>query len=430
MDTTSSIAVSSKAKLGSFEKWLESNDNRNLKRVLDFSEIKFTAVVRGAKPVSFKRTRKYQTKINNNQSKKGFIKQKAYEMRVHRTFSEARFWREIYRYQLLGLKFISQVPVGDFICDFVCPDLKLVIELDGSQHRTDPAVVSQDRRKTEYLTQQGYDIIRFDNEKINHHLNQTMAELWHICSAKLLDSHNDKYLAKTKELIHLGNPYLNKIEQFRLYELVEITGIPKSTIQYYRRKGLLYSETEQRDRSKIPSHLIQYYTLEHVEKLRHIHSFRTIEEMPTRMIYYTLKATEEAKTQAQSPEQLTPEQTAQWIEKVDQKFYIPPKKRVVLKYIVDVDGKQVPQDYPSAKRPRRHVFAENNPYSNTIIGDSQKLALTQTYTQALKNILIQQREHNLSTQRSFSPLGVATERMLQATYERRHLLLASYLTLF
>ena len=62
----------------------------------------------------------------------------------------------------MGLKFRRQVPRGDFIIDFYCDELKLVIEIDGDMHdRT--AQMQRDKARDQSLKELGYTILRFPN---------------------------------------------------------------------------------------------------------------------------------------------------------------------------------------------------------------------------------------------------------------------------
>ncbi|HEX9522691.1 MAG TPA: DUF559 domain-containing protein, partial [Reyranella sp.] len=58
----------------------------------------------------------------------------ACERRNNATEAERRLWRGLQRRQLGGFKFRRQRPVGPYICDFVCLEASIVVELDGSQH--------------------------------------------------------------------------------------------------------------------------------------------------------------------------------------------------------------------------------------------------------------------------------------------------------
>jgi very-short-patch-repair endonuclease len=52
--------------------------------------------------------------------------------------------------------------IGNYIVDFYCHQVKLVVELDGSQHCT-PEEMEYDQKRTAYLEQQGLKVIRFSN---------------------------------------------------------------------------------------------------------------------------------------------------------------------------------------------------------------------------------------------------------------------------
>jgi len=54
------------------------------------------------------------------------------------TEAERRIWYFLRSRHLVGFKFRRQHPIGPYVVDFACLAHKLVIELDGSQHATDP----------------------------------------------------------------------------------------------------------------------------------------------------------------------------------------------------------------------------------------------------------------------------------------------------
>ena len=55
-------------------------------------------------------------------------------LRSDMTDFEQKIWYYIRAKRFMGLKFKRQVPIGNYIVDFLCTDKKLIIELDGSQH--------------------------------------------------------------------------------------------------------------------------------------------------------------------------------------------------------------------------------------------------------------------------------------------------------
>lgn len=87
---------------------------------------------------------------------------RARRLRHDQTEAERRLWAQLRDRRLNGAKFRRQHPIGHYITDFCCPERGLVVELDGGQHATQ---AEADRRRTAFLIQQGYRVLRFwDNE--------------------------------------------------------------------------------------------------------------------------------------------------------------------------------------------------------------------------------------------------------------------------
>nr|GGH97631.1 hypothetical protein GCM10011355_19320 [Aquisalinus luteolus] len=87
---------------------------------------------------------------------------RARELRRNQTEAERRVWNALRNRQIDGHKFRRQHAIGPYIVDFVCLDRKLIIELDGGQHG-EPQARAYDARRTEFLEQEGFDVIRFWN---------------------------------------------------------------------------------------------------------------------------------------------------------------------------------------------------------------------------------------------------------------------------
>jgi very-short-patch-repair endonuclease len=75
--------------------------------------------------------------------------------------AEKLLWR-ILRSKQLGAKFRKQHPIGNYIADFASLRPKLVIELDGGHHGN-AANIARDEKRTRFLEQQGFRILRFWN---------------------------------------------------------------------------------------------------------------------------------------------------------------------------------------------------------------------------------------------------------------------------
>ncbi|MGA7490442.1 MAG: endonuclease domain-containing protein, partial [Xanthobacteraceae bacterium] len=78
------------------------------------------------------------------------------------TDAEAKLWRHLRSRQLAGCKFVRQEPIGPYICDFVCRERRLVVEVDGSQHADSPA----DRTRDAWLASRRYRVLRFWNNEV------------------------------------------------------------------------------------------------------------------------------------------------------------------------------------------------------------------------------------------------------------------------
>jgi very-short-patch-repair endonuclease len=83
-------------------------------------------------------------------------------MRREPTDAEARMWRLLRDRRLAAFKFRRQVPLENYILDFVCFEKRLVIEIDGSQHATS----STDRARDRFLIAQGFEIARYWNNDV------------------------------------------------------------------------------------------------------------------------------------------------------------------------------------------------------------------------------------------------------------------------
>ena len=84
----------------------------------------------------------------------------ARDLRNNATEAERLMWQRLRRRQLGGFRFRRQRPVGRYICDFVCLEAAVVVELDGSQH---VAQAPYDARRDAFLRSCGFRVLRFWN---------------------------------------------------------------------------------------------------------------------------------------------------------------------------------------------------------------------------------------------------------------------------
>ena len=88
---------------------------------------------------------------------------RARELRTDMTEAERWLWGKLRSRELGAFKFRRQRPIGPFVVDFVCLKRRLIIEVDGGQHAKE---LEQDKKRSEFLTGEGYQILRFWNHEV------------------------------------------------------------------------------------------------------------------------------------------------------------------------------------------------------------------------------------------------------------------------
>jgi very-short-patch-repair endonuclease len=94
----------------------------------------------------------------------------ARKLRHDQTNVERKLWYALRDRRFHDFKFRRQQPIGPYVVDFICFRRNLIIELDGSQHGEDEAR-RKDERRTTFLNERGYRVIRFWNYEINQNLD-------------------------------------------------------------------------------------------------------------------------------------------------------------------------------------------------------------------------------------------------------------------
>ncbi len=115
----------------------------------------------------------------------GLLKQYAEENRNKPTEAESVLW-EALKGNGIGDKFRRQHIISDFIVDFFCAELGLIIEVDGGYHNYPPQMKS-DAERTEVLSKLGYIEIRFNNEEVLGDIDGVLQKISNFCTA--LKSH-------------------------------------------------------------------------------------------------------------------------------------------------------------------------------------------------------------------------------------------------
>ena len=103
------------------------------------------------------------------------ITRRARANRADMPSAEARMW-SLLRDRRLSYKFRRQHPIGDYVVDFACPAIHLVIEVDGQSHD------SADQRtfdalRSDYLREYGWKIMRIPNAHVFQSIGEVEAAI-------------------------------------------------------------------------------------------------------------------------------------------------------------------------------------------------------------------------------------------------------------
>jgi len=97
----------------------------------------------------------------------------ARKLRRSETEAEKALWRVLRGRQFLGLTFRRQSPVADSIADFLCEELRVMVEADGGHHADNRA----DTDRTARLQAAGYQVIRYWNNDVMGNLEGVLEDL-------------------------------------------------------------------------------------------------------------------------------------------------------------------------------------------------------------------------------------------------------------
>ena len=98
------------------------------------------------------------------------------------TKAEVILWSKLKGKQL-GYKFRRQHGIGNYIVDFYCPELRLIIELDGYPHGFS-SQIRKDNERQNFLESLGFVVYRYVNNDIVNNLNGVLDDL--IAKIKLI----------------------------------------------------------------------------------------------------------------------------------------------------------------------------------------------------------------------------------------------------
>lgn len=112
------------------------------------------------------------------------LKENTRSLRSNMTKQEVMLWQYLRRRQVCGVKFLRQKPILGYILDFYSHQIKLAIELDGSQHYYD-GYIEKDKIRDINLNHNGIHVVRYSNKDIDFSFNSVMEDIYIQVSTRL-----------------------------------------------------------------------------------------------------------------------------------------------------------------------------------------------------------------------------------------------------
>ena len=118
-----------------------------------------------------------QADKSNNYKFNKELKSAANNLRKSMTKAEACLWKYCLRArQMKGYQFRRQRPVLNYIADFMCKELMLIIEVDGITHSHDD-VAEKDIIRQKALEDAGFKVLRFEDDEVLFFINRVYQEI-------------------------------------------------------------------------------------------------------------------------------------------------------------------------------------------------------------------------------------------------------------
>lgn len=105
---------------------------------------------------------------------KNYLKKYSRSLRNNPTLSEKILWQQLKGRQIQGFQFSRQKPIGNYIADFYCFRLKLVIEIDGVSHI---GRENKDKEKQNFIESLGFTVLRFTDYEVQFKFNNVLAKI-------------------------------------------------------------------------------------------------------------------------------------------------------------------------------------------------------------------------------------------------------------
>ncbi|MDO9560816.1 MAG: endonuclease domain-containing protein [Bradyrhizobium sp.] len=111
------------------------------------------------------------------------LRSNARALRRNSTDVERLLWSELRDHRLNGAGFRRQVPIGNYIADFMCHAARVVIELDGGQHFSDRGEQA-DAARSAVIEAEGFRVLRFSNHDVMSNRAGVLETIAAVCAER------------------------------------------------------------------------------------------------------------------------------------------------------------------------------------------------------------------------------------------------------
>ncbi|MCD6102212.1 MAG: endonuclease domain-containing protein [Candidatus Cloacimonetes bacterium] len=102
------------------------------------------------------------------------LKELARKLHKNMTLSEVLLWNQLKQKKMKGYDFHRQKPINNYIVDFFCPKLKLIIEIDGESHIYKG---NEDVKRQKKLETLGFYFLRFKDIDIKRNIKDVLVSI-------------------------------------------------------------------------------------------------------------------------------------------------------------------------------------------------------------------------------------------------------------
>ena len=110
------------------------------------------------------------------------LKQRARELRKAGLLSEVLLWRQMKNKQINGWDFDRQKIIGNYIVDFYCANIGLVVEIDGSSHDDKG---EYDANREMFLRGLGLEVLRVSDRDVRSNVEGVIITIKNVGIARM-----------------------------------------------------------------------------------------------------------------------------------------------------------------------------------------------------------------------------------------------------